>query len=185
MLDLAQKIAGKRIYLQKHEKTIKQAQKMLNLVNKSFNELEPWLDWVTKEYVLENAYEYIIYCADSWEKGSDYNYAIYLNDGTIIGNISLLAINDKHNHAEIGYWMATAFAGNGYMQEAVEILGKEAFGKGLHKIIIRTDVLNHKSANVAIKSGYILDGIMREDMYSKLQERYRDTNVFSKINPNG
>lgn len=185
MLDLAQKIEGKRIYLLKHEKTIEHASKMFDLIKASLNELKPWLDWATDDYSLEDAYQYMMFSDDLWKKGESGMYAICSSDGKIIGNISLQEISKKHNRGEIGYWMATEFAGNGYMQEAVSILEKEAFSKGLHKIIIRTDVLNLKSANVALKSGYTLDGIMPQDMYSEREQCYRDMNIFSKINPNG
>ena len=171
MLALAQKICGKRIYLCKHEKTISHAEEMWNLVHVSLREIKPWLDWATDDYSIEDAYEYMAFVDGLWEKSEGYTYAICMSDGTIIGNISLQNVSKKPE-----------FAGNGYMQEAVDILEKEAFGKGLHKIIIRTDVLNLKSANVAIKRGYVLDGIMREDMYVEREQRYRDMNVFSKIN---
>lgn len=181
MLNLPEKITGNRIYLQRHDKTLAHAMEMHKLVRSSIRELQPWLSWAIDIYSLEEAYEYIVYSHSLWREGSGYVFAIFQNDGKCIGNISILNIDYKNQHSEIGYWLATEVAGNGYMQEAVSILEKEVFAAGMHKIIIKTDVLNVKSANVAQKQGYVLDGIMRGDMYAEQEGRFRDINIFSKI----
>lgn len=67
------------------------------------------------------------------------------------------------------------------MQEAVKLLEKELFNKEINKIIIRTDVGNLKSTNVAKKLGYCFDGIMRQDLYRQREDCFRDINVFSKL----
>lgn len=180
---LSNEIIGERIYLKRHDKTLKHAEEMLELIRNSIPELQPWLSWASAEYSLEQAYEYMVYSDDLWYEKSGYIYAICLKDGRCIGNISIQNISENNKRGEFGYWMSTPYSGQGYMQEAVELLEKEAFAKGFHKMIIRTDVRNLKSTNVAVKRGYNLDGIMRSDMYSEREQRYRDINIFSKINP--
>lgn len=67
------------------------------------------------------------------------------------------------------------------MQEAVSLLEKEFFEQGINRIVIKTDILNVKSANVAQRCGYILEGVLRQESFSKNEQRYRDINVFSKL----
>ena len=98
-----------------------------------------------------------------------------------MGMISALNINENAKSMEIGYWISSRFCGKGYMQEAVSLLEKEFFEQGINRIVIKTDILNVKSANVAQRCGYILEGVLRQESFSKNEQRYRDINVFSKL----
>jgi RimJ/RimL family protein N-acetyltransferase len=67
------------------------------------------------------------------------------------------------------------------MSEAIALIEKELFDNGFNRIVIHTDALNQRSANVALKAGYQFEGILRQNIYSVACERYRDQNVFSKL----
>ena len=67
------------------------------------------------------------------------------------------------------------------MQEAVKSLEKTAFEAGLNRIIIRNDTNNTRSVNVAKSCGYHLDGVMRQDKWSDIFQKFVDSNVFSKL----
>ena len=181
MLELAEKIIGERIYLQHHPKTIAHAEEMMSLIKASLPEIGPWLAWATEKYTLEDAYEYLILADSLRERGEGYIYGIYLQDNTFIGNISVQGVDYKNRKAEIGYWIATPYAGNGYMQEAVKLLEKAVFSAGMHRLMIRADVLNGKSCNVALKCGYQFEGTLRGLMYAAAENRYRDINIFAKV----
>ena len=67
------------------------------------------------------------------------------------------------------------------MQEAVRALETEAFQAGINRIIIRNDTQNLRSARVAKKAGYTLEGIMRQDAWDDYHKRLRDTNIWAKL----
>ena len=58
------------------------------------------------------------------------------------------------------------------MSEALPLIEEELFTNDFNRIVIHTDVLNYRSANVAIKAGYKLEGILRQNVYSEPNERY-------------
>jgi len=61
------------------------------------------------------------------------------------------------------------------------LIEKELFENGFNRIVIHTDALNVKSANVAKRLGYVHEGVLRQDRYSETRKCFRDTNVFSKL----
>lgn len=181
MLSPQQKLYGKRIVLVKAEKSFEMAKLHIAEVQDSIPELLPWLGWATPEYKIEDSYEYLLECSRKWENGVDFTYVITTNEIPFMGTISVSAVKEKDKCIVVGYWISTKYAGNGYMQEALSLIEKEFFGLGINRIVIHTDVLNVKSANVAKKCGYILEGIQRQNNWVVAQERYRDTNTFSKL----
>ena len=175
------KLSGERIILTKGEKNFDLAYKHIAEVKASLAELAPWLDWATSSYKVEDSYEYLLHCDEQWNNAKEYNYIIEDYKGNFMGTISALNIVPTSKCAEIGYWLSTKYTGKGYMQEAVKLLEKELFKEGFNRIVIQTDVLNLKSAGVAQKTGYILEGVQRQKIWSDTQKRYRDINLFSKL----
>ena len=77
--------------------------------------------------------------------------------------------------------MSNDAVGHGYMQEALKILEKEAFNAGLNRIWLWNDTQNIRSVNVTKRLNYHLDGVMRQDAWDEVHQRFRDTNVWSKL----
>ena len=181
MIEASETIKGERIILQKAVKSYAQAQQHLDEVKRSLPELSPWLGWATKDYSVENSYEYLQGCEAEWNSGVGYNYMILNLDKKFMGMISALNVKEKDKSLEIGYWISSVYAGKGYMQEALKLIEKEFFSKGINRIVVHTDVLNLKSANVPQKLGYKLEGIQRQSQWNQAQNRFRDINTFSKL----
>jgi RimJ/RimL family protein N-acetyltransferase len=60
---------------------------------------------------------------------------------------------------EIGYWCRTRFEGRGYITEAVRAISRFAFNElGARRLEIRCDARNERSARVAQRAGYQLEG---------------------------
>jgi RimJ/RimL family protein N-acetyltransferase len=84
----------------------------------------------------------------------------------------------------IGYWVRTKFMGQGFVTEAVNGITDFAF-KHLHanRVEIRCDAQNIRSAAVAKRCGYLLEGILRHDSVDVTGE-LRSTMIFSKLSAN-
>ena len=79
-----------------------------------------------------------------------------------MGGSRLLRIDWEVPKFEIGYWLRTRFAGQGYMTEAVGCITDFAFDRlGARRVEIRCDSLNRRSARVAERAGFCLEGELR------------------------
>lgn len=84
-----------------------------------------------------------------------------------IGSIGLMMGADVHRYtAELGYWLAEPFWGNGIMTRAVR--GLTAYGiqkLGLHRIFAEPYTTNPASARVLEKAGYTYEGTLRSNAF--------------------
>lgn len=184
-MQLPEQIESERIIL-KHplKPTFKLAEELYAIVDKSRNTLREWLPWVDKTNSVEDEFTGFLVgsCQKNWEEGCGFAYILYQKEtNQILGIVDLFQINEKNQSAEIGYWLSDDATGHGYMQEAVRALESEAFQNGLNRIIIRNDTLNMRSAHVAERCGYILEGVMRQDCWDDYHQHLRDTNIWSKL----
>ena len=177
---MKEKLTGQRITLERPAPDMQTAQAVYSAIDGSRDVFAPWLDFVRYTEKAEDTLHFLQAVNQNWNNGTEYVYAIY-HQGTFIGLISAINISRQHKRAEIGYWLDAAFSGKGFMTEAVSVLEKELFEDDFNRIIIQTDVLNIKSANVACRCGYVHEGVLRQERYSEIQGRFRDTNVFSKL----
>ena len=159
------------------------AKMLFDVVEKSRDHLKAFLPWVNKTLTPEDEFGYLKdYVDKRWNEQNGFCYFIYTADThEFLGTIDLLHIEYEHKAAEIGFWLGIHAIGHGYMLEAVKALEKEAFAHDFHRIIIRNDTDNTKSANVAKNAGYHLDGIMRENRIYPDTGRFYSTNVWSKL----
>lgn len=103
---------------------------------------------------------------------------------TIVGGTGLHRMDWTVPRFEIGYWVRTAYEGQGYVTEAVLGLTEFAFEiLGARRVEIRCDVKNVRSAAVARRAGYKLEGILRHDARDHITGDLRDTMVFSIVRP--
>ena len=115
-----------------------------------------------------------------WDNDKAYEYVIVLND-KIIGACSAASVDVLNKKAELACWLAKDYRGNGYAMESVRLLEQELFKNGFNKIVVRNDVLNKDSVNLAIKAGYELEGVLKADKWLKDEKRFRDVNCFAKF----
>ncbi|MGW5671216.1 GNAT family N-acetyltransferase [Micromonospora sp. NPDC003776] len=97
-----------------------------------------------------------------WSSGTHISLAIADEaDETLLGSVSLHQIQD--GDAAIGYWTAAAARGRGVASRAVGAVTRWGFGKlGLHRVQLWHAVENEASCRVAERSGYRLEGVLRE-----------------------
>jgi ribosomal-protein-serine acetyltransferase len=175
------KVEGKRIVLKKIEPTIENAQKTCALVEESRALFEKWLPWVDGTLTPEGFLKFLFDYEKSYKGGEKLGYGIYLKN-KLVGRIDIINIDKESKSGEIDYWLSAKFVGKGYMSEALRMLEQEAFKRmGFNRIQIQTDTKNKASIRVAEKCDYKLEGVLRENSFSKYFKNLRDTNVFSKL----
>ena len=169
---------GPRITLMHLEPSLDNAKLLHEVLFKNKKHLLPWLSWARNiENTLQSVMDshvYLIMCDKKWENATAYEYVIVLDD-KIIGSCSAINADTKNKKAELGFWLAYDYRGNGYVTESVHVLEQELFKNGFNKIIIHNDVLNKNSVNVAIKAGYELEGVLKQDRWLEHSRRFRDT----------
>lgn len=104
--------------------------------------------------------------ADWIDKYSDlswYNWVIELKEnGEIVGNISVVKLDEEIEAADIGYCMGKAWWGQAIMPEALRAVIAYLFDEvGLNRVAACHDSNNPKSGRVMDKAGMKLEGILR------------------------
>ncbi|MBR4501558.1 MAG: GNAT family N-acetyltransferase [Clostridia bacterium] len=98
-----------------------------------------------------------------YEDGGYFNWAIqYKENGEVIGNISVVRLDEAIDSAEIGYCLSRTYWGRGLMPEALRAVTAYLFDTvGLNRVWAGHDVENPKSGRVMEKSGMKPEGILR------------------------
>jgi len=118
-------------------------------------------------------YPYTSEDADSWinaavKQNPELNFAI-ANSSELIGGIGIIMQPDIFRYsAEIGYWLAEPFWGNGIATHAVKALTGYVFiNFEINRVFAGVFEKNEPSERVLIKSGYKLEGILRKAVYKR------------------
>lgn len=132
-------------------------------VTESLDELLPWMDWPRQHETLEDSEAAIRLNRVRFMERTDLLLLLFLKGtNTLVGSSGLHRMDWSVPRFEIGYWCRTRFAGNGYATEAVRGITGFAFGYlGARRLEIRCDSLNRRSALVAERAGYTLEGELR------------------------
>lgn len=151
-------------------------------IEESIEDLKLWLTWAqyipTIEECRENAGKAM---ADFNDKKDLQFYIFTQNDNTLIGCTGLHRIDWAVPKFEIGYWIRSSQQGQGYATETTNLIMRFAFEKlGANRVEIRCDENNLKSKSVARKSGFTLEGVLRNDTLTP-DKRLRNTAIFSRV----
>lgn len=95
----------------------------------------------------------------SWE-GAGHAFAVTLG-GRVVGNVAVTRIDD-HDTGWVSYWTVPEMRGRGVAAAATAELARWAFGeRGLHRLELGHRVDNPASCRVAVKAGFLPEGIER------------------------
>lgn len=100
---------------------------------------------------------------NNYENEDFYNWVIEIKEtGEVIGNISVVELQENIEGAVIGYCMGTKWWGKEIMPEAGRAVIKYLFGEvGFHRIASNHDKNNPKSGRVMQKIGMTYEGTLR------------------------
>lgn len=103
------------------------------------------------------------------------------SEGDLVGGTGLHRIDWQVRHFEIGYWCRTDRQGRGLVTEAVRALTRFAFEQlRARRLEVRMDDLNERSARVAQRAGFVLEGLLRQNALDPRGEP-RDTRVYALV----
>ena len=173
-------IIAERIILLKREHA--HDEEMWEAIEESRAVIREYLFWVDKNKTYEDIVKATDYFEKAWEDDTEWGYDIYeLKTHKLLGCIGAHNISFSNQNIELGYWLRSSATSKGYMTEAVRALEKELFERGMHRITIRCDANNTKSARVAKLTGYTLESTAKEAVYH--YDGLHDLETYVKISP--
>jgi len=129
---------------------------LARLVTANLAHLGPWLAWAREPPTEEEEREFLQRMHAAWVRRTDFGYGLLLPDVGLTGAIGLHA-RQRAGTLEIGYWIAAASTGRGYVTAAARALTDAAFAlPGAEWVEIRCDEANVASAAIPRRLGYRL-----------------------------
>ena len=101
---------------------------------------------------------------ENYRDGDCFNWAIEFKENrSVIGNISVVKLDETVNAAEIGYCLGRAYWGRGIMPEALRAVMDYLFDEAeFNRIAAYHDAYNPKSGRVMQKAGMKYEGTQRQ-----------------------
>lgn len=172
-------LRGNRIALKEHPITFDHANEAFEIIERNRDIFTKFFPWPDKTRSPEDYFRGFLTPIDGkMDSGEKAEYMILKGD-TFIGQIGFFNVDFDCESGEIGYWLDKKYVGNGYMQEAIQILEKYLFESGFNRIVIKHHSHNSRSRKVIEKAGYTYEGTSRE--HAPLDGRKRDLLSYSKL----
>ena len=156
-------------------------------VRESIAEVSPWLSWCHENYSPEESREFISSRTRASQGDEWYSFAVIeAASGRFAGGVGINFINRVHQVANLGYWIRTSAAGQGFATRATRLAARFGFEQlGLQRIEIVAAVENIASQRVAEKAGACREAVARKRLlirgepqdavvYSLIKEDLRD-----------
>ena len=184
LIDVAERIETERLVLRRPQPgdgpTLNAA------VCESLDELRPWMPWAQAAPTPE---ESEIQCRRMHARfASREDLVMFIferatdgGEGMLLGGSGLHRIDWTVPRFEIGYWRRTGQGGRGVITEAVRALSRSAFDRLVaRRVEIRMNADNDRSARVAERAGFTLEGVLRQDALG-VDGAPRDTRVYARV----
>jgi len=115
-------------------------------------------------------------------RGEQIDFALAVPSGPTLagGGASLYDVDLEQGRAAVGFWLTPAFRGRGIATHATRLLAGWAFGGlGVARLELTCAPDNEASQRVALRCGFVLEGILRS--HTLFKGTRRDTMVFSLL----
>jgi len=157
----------------------KDAEEILEIVKRNYEHLHPFLHWVTEDYSLESAQDFIRQTQKAIAENTSRTFGIYYHE-KIVGVISFVNFNWKNRSAEIGYWIDKKHEGDGIITESCKALINYAFEElRMNRIEIRCATENIRSRAIPERLDFKLDGVLRQSLWR--HTRFFDMAIYSML----
>lgn len=138
--------------------TMRDLDEVWALVDAERRRLEPWMPWIDITRTIDDQRRWLESVVH--DHGTLDGCGIFV-DGSYAGGAGL-RWEPLTASGEIGYWIAAAHEGRGFVTRAVRALLDVGFRElGLHRIVIRAGVENARSRAIPERLGFVAEGIAR------------------------
>ena len=144
--------------------------------------------FVPHPYSKGNAIEFVNTARNGWKNGTEYIFAVCSKETDQFMGAMGLHLQERHNLAEVGYWLGEPYWGKGYATQALRLIVQFGFEQvGLNRIQAGHFTHNPASGRVMVKVGLQYEGTRRqalrhtkgyrdESRYAILREDYHEQN---------
>ncbi len=149
-------------------------------VAESIDDLRPWMPWADHIPTVEEEEDAVRQGRARFLTREDLWLLIFLKGThTLVGGSGLHRINWDVPRFEIGYFVRSRFAGQGYITEAVRGITRFAFETlGARRVEIHCDARNERSRRVAERAGFELEATLRNHAVA-VDGELRDTLIYA------
>ena len=118
-------------------------------------------------YPEDEAARYLVAQEEDFRAGRSVAFALgRKNDGTLMGVIEIRGVDRIHFQAEVSFWLAVPFWGEGYMTEALAPALDYAFRElKVNRLYAHHMVRNPASGKVLEKNGFQPEGLLRQRVW--------------------
>ena len=178
--ELPEEILGDRVLLRPYRAGDGEA--LWNAIQESREHLTPWMPWVGEHRTVDDSEAFARRMQAHWILREALVVAIWERESAeYLGSSGLHPIDWEVPSFEVGYWLRESRQGHGYVTEAARQLCALAFETlGANRLFLRCDERNERSAAVAHRLGFTLEGVRRRDARTPSGE-LRNTLVFSML----
>lgn len=141
------------------------AEALLEAVEESRHDLQPWLRWPRDVVTLDGARERITRLRADWLLRDRLAWGIFRRgDDRMLGGVALINPDWEGRVFEAGYWLRRSAEGRGYMREALRLVTRLGFDLlAANRVVARVEADNARSRRVPEALGYVLEGTLRRD----------------------
>jgi ribosomal-protein-serine acetyltransferase len=155
------------------------AEEIYRAVRENLEELKLWMPWVTDDYSIESARDFIKTNLIELAQNNTFAAAIALEE-KVVGTIGLHHLDAANKSVQIGYWLDKQAQGKGLATKCCRVLINYAFDDlGLNRIQINCSVENVKSRKIPERLGFKLEGIHRQVEW--LNNEFRDWAIYGLL----
>jgi RimJ/RimL family protein N-acetyltransferase len=150
-------------------------------IRASWPELNRWMEWAQgAPPSIDDTEARMAERPAHWAARDDFSFALWCREThRCLGLCSIFALDWDVPKGEIGYWLHSEATGQGLMTEAAGAVTQFAVQRlGLVRVEIRCDDRNARSAAVAERLGYSLEGTLRSECRDP-QGTLRDTRLYA------
>lgn len=148
------------------------AEELFKTVDASREHLRGWLPWVDSTQKPEHSLQFIQHSRASVQNQQGIALGI-IYEGKIAGSMGMHSWDHHLKKAQLGYWVAKEHEGKGIVRRCMEGFISFLFDKvGLNKVEVQFMVSNKRSAAVAERVGFKVEGIIRHSYI--LNGKYHD-----------
>ena len=141
-----------------------------------------FIPWIAEEQTPDSAELRCRKSEANFLARSDLPFLVFENStGRLVGSVGLHRTDWQVPKTEVGYWVRTSAAGNGYITEGVQALVACAFDHlGAQRVELIADEENIASRKVAERCGFELEGVRRNVLRGP-DNRLRNGCVYARL----